>query len=317
MSSDRTRARRPDAGTAVGEGAQAPDPAGCAVLGLACDRPADPLAPLLTALSRWCSVRSLPTRATAWIADSAGLARHRERLAGRPLALWWAGPAPGPPAPLGALGVDSARVVLTADPATMRAAGTRALRIPADGPGRDARYMPPMVRARLRRARGLPANPVLDCGPTGWRWPARPGPLPESLHATALACAAVAVVSDAPTLTLALSWGTPAVATADVARELEATAGVHLLDGDTPRERQGNARLLAEDPRLAARLSWAGRLLWEERHDVERAACTLAATLLPAGPRGHQLRLAELGTPAGAHVRSRIAAAVESLPGAS
>jgi len=90
-----------------------------------------------------------------------------------------------------------------------------------------------------------------------------------------------------------------------------------VLDGETPEERHGKARRMASDPRLAARLSWAGRLLWEERYDVDRAATALAAALLPAGPQGHQLRLSELGAPSDAHICSRAADAMETLSGAS
>ena len=282
-----------------------------AVVGLALDGPAEPLAPLLTALSRWCSVKSLPPSATAWVVDQGGLARYRKQLARSPLAVWLTGPAPG----VGDL--PAARVILTGDIRAWREVGTRALSIPVDGPGRDARYMPPVVRSRLRRARGLPEHPVLHCGSSGWQWPGRSHPLPESLYATALGCAAAAVVTDAATLTLALAWGTPAVTSADIAQELEAAPGVHVLDGETPEERHGKARRIASDPRLAARLSWAGRLLWEERYDVDRAATALAAALLPAGPQGHQLRLAELGAPSDAHICSRAADALETLSGAS
>jgi hypothetical protein len=70
---------------------------------------------------------------------------------------------------------------------------------------------------------------------------------------------------------------------------------------------------------IAARLSWGGRMLVERRHDAGLAAATLVRRL-GLGPAsnlsahdGLALRLAELGTPADAHIVERAAEACNAL----
>jgi hypothetical protein len=179
--------------------------------------------------------------------------------------------------------------------------------------------MPPFVRERLRRARGLPEVAVLEQDGDRWRWPGGPDPLDAELVPTAMACASAAIVLDPARLLEALAWGTPSVTCADAAGQVGALASTHVLVGAGRRDQLSLARRLARDPALAAGLSWAGRRLVEQRHDVDSAAARLAELLglRPPPPAGAlaaaSLQLALLGTPDGAAIRCRLDRAAACL----
>jgi hypothetical protein len=216
--------------------------------------------------------------------------------------------------------VQSADVVISADPEVLTASGRRGL-FPGDGQAALlGTPMGPVVRSRLRAARGLPALAVVEYSPPHWLWEQRSTPLEPDLIDTALGCAS-AVIATGNGLLRALAWGAPSVTDEDTAIEFGATCGVEVVVADTPEERRRQAHQLAEDPVRAARLSWAGRMLIERRHDSRLAAAALIRRLglgAASSLSGHlplALRLSELGTPAGSDVVARANLAVENLAG--
>lgn len=175
----------------------------------------------------------------------------------------------------------------------------------------------PFTRARLRRARGLPAQ-VGQGDDDGWRWGVPGVPVAWDLAAT-VAGVAPAVVATGGALPLALAWAAPTVTAPLDAARVGAVADVEVLVASDAAGRQAAAAALAEDPGRAARLSWAGRQLFERRlsgwHAARRVALTLGSQLDPAGSAlaRLQFRLAELGTPPGAAIRERATRAVAPL----
>jgi len=273
--------------------------------------PAEELLPLLGRLARWCRPCLLDL-----VSDrpAAGPDRPVAVLAGDPRA---AVPEGVPLAVLVRCAADldvgcapAAVRVLTDDEAVLAAAGVRGVWLPAGALPSGVRQVPPWVRARVRRARGLPEQPllVLRGGVPYWQADGDPGAeVAGPLLATALAAAAAAALTGPTLPVLALAWGTPLVTDAQTGAALGADDGreVLVVDGDE-HARAAAARQLAGDPQRAAALSWAGRLLAERRHDLAGTAAALARVLLPASParRGH-LALDALDTPAGARVRAR------------
>ncbi len=175
----------------------------------------------------------------------------------------------------------------------------------------------PFTRARVRRARGLPAQ-VGQGDDDGWRWGVPGVPVAWDLAAT-VAGVAPAVVATGGALPLALAWAAPTVTAPLDAARVGAVVDVEVLVASDAAGRQAAAAALAEDPARAARLSWAGRQLFERRlsgwHAARRVALALGSQLDPAGgPLGRlQFRLAELGTPPGAAIRERATRAVAPL----
>jgi hypothetical protein len=187
------------------------------------------------------------------------------------------------------------------------AAGARAHLAP-DGAVDDAvAFVPPFVRERLRAARGLPEWAVLriEQGQASWDGTL---PVPPELLDTALACAAVVAVDEVVAAERALAWGAPTCCPAEVAASLGVRAGGAGRDAVLAVDEDPEA--LAADVRRLARLAWRGRRWWEERHEPALLAARLAVDLLPSTPLAAQVRLAELGTRADAHVRQRLRDAV-------
>lgn len=246
-----------------------------------------------------CTVPPVPpgTRLAVWVIDRAELAApltgradvvltHRAELAGV------AGPVGG---------ADADRRVVIA---------------PTGVPVPEARPVSPYVRSRVRLARGLAARVIVVERDNCWFW-ARTGPIDAWLVPTALATATVADVASETGLRAALAWAAPTVTDPESARALGAVPDVEVLIGTDPDERARQARLLADDPHLAARLSWAGRLRYEAGSDPGRAAARVAGWLFADAPteplRRVDSRLEELGTPRTARIRSRLAEAVTGL----
>ena len=174
-------------------------------------------------------------------------------------------------------------------------AGANGMYPPDGASSGDARGVPPFVRERLRRRRGVPAAVL---GPD-LHWPGR-GQLSGELAETAFAVAVAVVAHNVRDATLALAWGTPLVCDAVTALRLGIEDGVHaLVDGDP--------QAIWTDSALAASLSRNGRRKWETEHDAVRAAAELAVRLLPAAENSLIRHAASLGTPPTAAIFDRVA----------
>ena len=218
-----------------------------------------------------------------------------------------------------------ARVLLT-DQERLRDLDPRVIVLLEPEPGglSDARPIGPFVRRRLRRARDLGSAPVGWGSELGWSWAPALGTeavgVEGAAREAAIACAA-AVVAVGAAVVPALAWGSPTVTDPATARSLGARHEEHVLIGADGDERRAQAQRLIEDDRLAARLGWAGRLLYERRcTQVEAVRRLLTALALGSGGNlgvrgGLDSRLRELGTPPAARVRDRVASMTAGFPG--
>lgn len=164
----------------------------------------------------------------------------------------------------------------------------------------------PFVRARIRTARGLDPQAVLVCTPTGATWSG--WPLTEDQLPSALGLAAAVAVTDPTALEPALSWAAPVVTTPELAAGIGAVAGRDVLVADDP---IGAVQHVLDDDHLAARLSRAGRALHTSRYGGQPPP--LPDPLLDPlpSPRARlDAQLDALGTPPGAFVIERVAAAL-------
>jgi hypothetical protein len=117
------------------------------------------------------------------------------------------------------------------------------------------------------------------------------------------------VVVDRTAVLAALAYGAPTVTDPATATEIGAVADRHLLVGADAEERRSLAAALAADMATAARLSWAGRRLFEESFSVTHLLRRVErAALRPHGPADRISRvLDDLGTPGDAPIRGRAA----------
>ena len=216
---------------------------------------------------------------------------------------------------------------LLTDQEGLRELDPRVIVLPEREPGMpEARPIGPFVRHRLRRARGLGSAPVGWGSDLGWSWaPAlgAPGVRVDGPAADAAIACAAAVIAVGTAVVPALAWSSPTVTDSATARSLDAHDEEHVLVGDDGDQRRAQARRLIEDDRLAARLGWAGRLLYERRcTQVEAVRRLLTALALGSGGNlgvrgGLDSRLRELGTPRGARIRDRVASMTAGFPGRS
>ncbi|MCW2694213.1 MAG: hypothetical protein JWM67_2817 [Mycobacterium sp.] len=276
----------------------------------------DGLVPLLGALRRWCEPLTLGHEGAPPVAVLATSLRAPVPAA-LPLAV-----VVRTVAELDEPLVADARVVVSDDPAVVAAARARhrtAVLAPPPAPDMQGQLIPPFVRERLRRLRGLPADAVLRGGHGRWFWHGSPEPLADDLVATALGCAAV-VIATGRDLLGALLWGAPCVTDPATAAELGLTDGGEVLVAASDTDRDALAADLLGDPRRAAALSRAGRSAARDLLDVDTAAARLvvALGLAAGGPRGGlrvvDAHLTALDTPPRAHVRARAARAIAALP---
>ncbi len=282
------------------------------MLGLAFGRrPPPAVVPLLAAACRWCRPRTIDPAAGRPDAILAPIS-FAERMRGSlPVALW-ATTAEEADSPI----EQRAAAIVSDDLQIVDRAGTRGVLAAVERHAEHRQMMPPFVRERLRRARGLPAVCLLEQASDGLRWAGRPEPLGPDIVATAIACASAVAVRDWRLLLEALAWGAPCVTDAASAERVGAIPGTHVLVAEREPDHRTLATSLATDQELAARLSWAGRQLVERRHDAGRAAIRLVELL---GLREHQatgamFELSRLGTPSSSTIRSTFGDAIRSMP---
>jgi hypothetical protein len=210
----------------------------------------------------------------------------------------------------GVLQLDRVGAVLSTSDEVTRAAGRKGVLVPAElHPFPDVRPVPPVVRSRLRRARGLPHDAVAVCDDLNDRFSWCDRELDPSLADTALACAA-AVVARGSHLLRAMAWGAPIVTDEISNRAVGALPERHLLVEDA--DPLGVAAQLAHDAVRAALLGRSARRFYEERFDMRRSVHRLAARLCLSAPPPERVRLAleALGTPMNA---PRVARAYDRL----
>jgi hypothetical protein len=288
-----------------------PDEQPLPLLGLALTRrPPEAALPLLVALHEWCLPATLDPaagRPEAVLATPEGL--HLSPPDTK-VALW------AERDDMLSEAFRTAAVVISDDEVVVAAAGSRGLRAPTGRHLGTRRPMSPFVRDRLRTARELPREAVLEQREDGWRFgsPRRLTPISDGLVDTAMGSAAAVVVTDPDWLLRALAWAAPTVTTDAAAQRVGARPGAEVLTAATPALRLEAAVALARDEPTASRLSWRGYRR-VERLDAERAAVALVDRLglwpdPPARPVPPlptvEVALRLLGTPPDAHVRSRL-----------
>ena len=284
------------------------------MLGLALTRrPPAAALPLLLALYEWCLPTTLDPaagRPSALLATAEGLHLAPPDV---PLALW------AQPEDVAIPAFATAVVVISDDPAVVEAAGQRGLLAPTGHHLGNRRPMSPFVRDRLRKGRGLAPDAILEWQPDGWLYGPADALLPisDEVAETALAAVAAVSVTNPQWLMKALAWGAPTVTSRAAADAVGLQAPRQTLVAATRKARTAAAVAIAADPVEASRLSWQGYRRAESL-DVGRAALVLADRLelwprtppSPAPPVPTvELALRLLGTPADAHVRSRLAEA--------
>lgn len=201
------------------------------------------------------------------------------------------------------------QLVLSADPAVVdacRAQGLRSRISPLAEEEPESAPVPPFVRERVRRARGLGAGLLVHDAHNRWTWN-EDIPVDKDSVSTALAAAAAAYLSGEEFIVRALSWGCPVVAPQELIDRVGAVAGQQVLpdDGTDP---VTQLRRLVEDPRLTAALSREGRARYETAHSLMACADDVlrALGLAPRWPPSAlELRLDELDARRGGVQRRR------------
>ncbi len=206
-------------------------------------------------------------------------------------------------------------LILSGDQALLDACETTAPKVlitPSTVRYDDARPYAPYPRQRIRRARGLPSAVVGEVGAQRCVWD---GHVVDPKFADTILITASAVISDQASVLLALGCGAPTVTDPATAEAIGARHDEHVRVGSDHQERQRLAAELADDMAAAARLSWAGRTLFEQVHSMPHLVARIEnAITKPAGPAARISRvLAALGTPDDAPIRAR-AARLYNLP---
>src|SRR5262249_30274585 len=110
-------------------------------------------------------------------------------------------------------GAEPVVAVLASEDAVIEAVGADAVRVPRDlRTIPTARYVPPVVRARIRRLRRLPSRAIVVAHQHRASWCGEPldGDDRELVLETAFACAAATIVRGAD-IVRAMAWGAPIV----------------------------------------------------------------------------------------------------------
>jgi hypothetical protein len=191
------------------------------------------------------------------------------RVSELPVALWATSDAD-----LDAASDPRVRVVLCADAGLAGRMGARGVFVPARLHAVEAmRPFLPVTRARVRRARGLPARAVVVADDTGASWCGRS--IPDDLVDTVLACAS-AVVARGEVVLRAMAWAAPVVTDRRSAARVGAVLGRDVLEGVGPDDPVVQA--LLDDDALATEYAWRGRRCYERR-DLDRVAVTVVRRL--------------------------------------
>ena len=213
------------------------------LLGLALTRrPPAAALPLLVGLHEWCLPATLdPAAGTprAVLATAEGLHLAPPGVA---VAFW------AEPEDVGSEAFRAATVVVSDNPAVVEAAGARGLTAPTGRYVGNRRPVPPFVRERLRRERGVPSDALLERHEgDGWSY-GRPGamkPLPNDLVETAMGVVAAVIVTEPGWLLRSMAWGAPTVTNAAAAAAVGAVAGARgpgRRDHPGPHGRRHDAR---------------------------------------------------------------------------
>jgi hypothetical protein len=206
----------------------------------------------------------------------------------------------------------NARLVLVArsdlfDHALQAARRTRFVPGHPDG-AETAVPVAPFVRARVRASRGLDEHAIAEHG-DGWMWQGRPVDNADELLDTMLGLASVVVTVWPSDAIRALAWGAPLVTSPETARLIGAKDGIQCLVVADQRSRRERAAEVVSNIRLAARLSWHGRMLYEQQHSL-RACCEAVLSAVDMrgtwSPSSLTTLLGELGTPPSAHIVDRV-----------
>jgi hypothetical protein len=273
------------------------------------------LTPLVAALRPWCRPSALdpalgPSAAfLATATDAPGL--EAALRSGTPTAVFVADGAPIPD-PVHEL----ARSFVVTTERQRNELGDRAVVLRRDAVrGSEHPPLTPFVRSRWRARFGLPDPMVVDLGGAGG------SSTPDDAIPAALAVCSAAVVRG-PWLLTALALGTAVVTDATSAADIGATEHVHLAVAP-PATAHEIADALAREPARAAALGWGGRLLVEQRHDLDAIAERLVEDLelgpasIPAAPLARlDAELAALGTSASSPVAIRALRRAAGVAGA-
>jgi hypothetical protein len=188
-------------------------------------------------------------------------------------------------------------------------AGHRARIVPSYPDGAETAVpVAPFVRARIRAARGLDERAIAEHG-EGWTWQSQAVDNVDELLDTVLGLAS-AVVSGLPSDAIrALAWGAPLVTSPETARLIGATDGIQCVVASDQHSRRERAAEVASNARLAARMSWHGRMLYEQQHSLQ-ACCEAVLSAVGMrgtwGPSSLTTLLGELGTRPSAHIMDRV-----------
>jgi hypothetical protein len=208
-------------------------------------------------------------------------------------------------------GYEEVRVVLAMTAEAAHRAGPKGLVLPAVAvPLSRARLVLPIVRTRLRRARGLPAAAVAVVDDEQATWCG--APCPYDLVDTALACAG-AVVARGTMLLRAMAWGAPIVTDEVSRRAVGATNERELLVDEV--DPIATALAISDAEPRAAAFSWRARRFYEERFDMQTAAFRVAK-MIGGVPTGHgRIRRCseELAAPAGSDALERASALIAPI----
>ena len=271
--------------------------------------------PLLEVVGRWAQVVSWQRRGD--VVPDALLATTLEALDGartahgdRPSAAWVR-----TAAELATATRAGVACTLTAKPELVEAG---ALLVPPVGLEVDRwPVVAPLVRRRIREARGLPEHQVVRPAPSAVHG-ATAADVDDEVVEQLRSCAAAVV--GGPSTLVALALGAPVVTSADTARRLGLRAGRDVEVAGSPDAALALAHEIAVDEARAALLSRRGRRCAEHHLDLGRPARSVAAALgirhEPEDPFGRLASaLDHLHTPAGASVRARTEVALAGLGG--
>jgi hypothetical protein len=197
-----------------------------------------------------------------------------------------------------------------------RKAGYPARGVPRHSdPATEAVPVAPFVRSRIRASRGL-SEVVVAERDDGWLWEGTSVAGADDLVDTMLGLASVVVTAIPVDAIRALAWGAPLVTSPQTARLLGARNRIECVVAPDGESRRRLAVEVAQDIRLAARIGWRGRLLYERRHSLRKCSEDVLAAIGMQGkwgPSSLTSLLGELGTRPSAYLVRRVADCVDPI----